>query len=114
MFPFGLRKCELMTIIKKLSKHITDEVEDAICYAKWAVEVKDSNRSLADTLYSLSQDEMKHASELHDEVVKLIEEYREEHGEPPAAMQAVYDYIHEQQIEAAAEARRYQAIYKER
>ena len=102
-----------MKIIKKLSERIEDEVCDSKNYAKWAIELKDEHRNLADVLYSISLDEMKHAYALHDEVVDLIDEYRKEHGEPPADMQAVYDYLHERQIEKAEEARRYQQMYKE-
>ena len=102
-----------MKLIKKLSKRIEDEICDSKHYAKWAIELKESYRGLADTLYSLSLDEMKHSNMLHEEVVELIQDYRKEHGEPPEAMQAVYDYLHEQQIEKAEEAKRYQQMYKE-
>lgn len=102
-----------MKIIRKLSDHIDEELNDARCYAKWAIEVKDERRGLADVLYSLSLDEMKHMNALHDEVVKIIEEYHKEHGDPPVSMQAVYDYLHEKQIEKAQEVRNYQALYRE-
>lgn len=102
-----------MKQIKKLSEHISEEIEDAECYVRWAIKVREKNRTLADTLYSLSLDEMKHADALHTEVVKIIEDYRRENGEPPAAMQAVYDYLHEQQIDAAKEVREYQSMYRE-
>ena len=102
-----------MKLIKKLSEHIEEEIEGATCYAKWAIELKDSNRGLADTLYNISLDEMKHMSLLHDAVVKVIEEYRKTDGEPPAPMMAVYDYLHEKHIEEAQEAKNYQSMYRE-
>ena len=102
-----------MKLIKKLSEHIEEEIADAKCYAKWALELKDENRNLADTLYSISLDEMKHMGLLHDAVVKVIDEYRKTEGEPPAAMQAVYDYLHQKHIEEAQEAKNYQTMYRE-
>ena len=102
-----------MKLIKKLSEHIEEEIADSRCYAEWALELKDERRGLADVLYSLSLDEMKHMSILHDEVVKIIEEYRKEHGEPPAAMLAVYDYLHKKHIEDAQKAKTYQTMYRE-
>ena len=101
-----------MKIIKKLSEHIDEEIKDATCYAKWALEVKDDRRALADTLFNLSMDEMKHANTLHDSVVAIIEEYRRTEGEPPEAMMAVYEYLHQRQIEKAQEAKNYQAMYR--
>ena len=50
---------------------------------------------------------------LHDQVSRLIAQYRKEHGEPPAAMSAVYDYLHERHIEEAAEIKAMQAHYRE-
>ena len=42
----------------------------------------------------------------------MIEAYRKEHGEPPASMAAVYDYMHKRHIEKLEEAKRYQDIYR--
>ena len=41
-----------------------------------------------------------------------VEDHRRTHGEPPAAMMAVYEYIHQKHIDALADARRYQDVYK--
>jgi ferritin len=102
-----------VTIIKKLSEMIADEIEDAERYAKCALNHKEDHPALADLFHRLSGDELQHANLLHEKVVGLIEDYREEHGDPPEAMLAVYNYLHEKQIEETAEVKRLRAMYKE-
>lgn len=103
-----------MKLIRDLEEMIEDEIHDIKKYAKYAAEVKDQYPGLAQTLYTLSTQEASHQAALHAEVVKIIEEHRRMHGEPPAAMMAVYDYVHKKHIEEMAEARRYQEEYHSR
>lgn len=101
-----------MKIIKVLEELIEDEIHDVKKYAKLAVEYKEDRPALAQVFYNLSTQEDGHQSTLHAEVVKLIEEHKRKHGEPPAAMMAVYEYIHKRHIDELAEARVYQDLYK--
>ena len=100
-----------MEIIKCLSNLISEEIGDSEKYAKLALEYKDKRPALARLFASLSQEEMGHMNKLHEAVTEIIREYREEKGNPPAGMQAVYDYIHGQQIEKVADVRRYQEMF---
>lgn len=101
-----------MEIIKKLSEMIGEEIDDAERYAKCALKYKDERPSLSRLFFTLSQEEMDHMTRLHDAVAEIIKEYRDENGEPPVAMMAVYDYLHEKHIDEAKEVKKYQEMYK--
>ena len=90
-----------MEIIKKISERIEEEIEDAEAYAKMALHYKEEDPELAQTFITISGEEMKHMEMLHRQVTRLISTYRKEHGEPPAAMAAVYDFVHKREIEQA-------------
>lgn len=101
-----------MEIIKKLSGMIGEELDDSEKYAKCALKWKEERPTLSRLFNSLSQEEMDHMNRLHNAVADIIKEYREQNGEPPAAMMAIYDFLHEQHMEKAAEVKRYQELYK--
>lgn len=101
-----------MKIIKAISEMIEDEIEGALDYARKSCEWKGEYPKLAAAMLDLSHEELTHISRLHDEVVRPIEKYRQEKGEPPADMMAVYDYLHKQHIGKVAEIKRYQDMYK--
>jgi hypothetical protein len=101
-----------MKLIRDLEELIEDEIHDVKKYAKMATELKDEHPGLAQTLFTISVQEDGHQAAIHNEVVKLIEEHRKTHGEPPATMMAVYDYLHKKSIDKLAEARMIQEMYK--
>jgi Mn-containing catalase len=101
-----------MKLIKELTERIEEEIDGAEEYVKEAIKLKHEHPSLAKTLYDISNQEMSHIDMLHAEVVKLIEEHRRTHGEPPAPMMAVYQYLHERHIDKANNIRMLQNEYK--
>ena len=103
-----------MKIIQWLSDKISEEIGDGSCYAEKALLVRDEYPDLANVLNRISQEEMNHMSMLHNEVAKIIAQYRKEHGEPPASMLAVYDYKHKEQIEDARDVKALQLMFQEK
>lgn len=102
-----------MKIIKELSEMIEDELEGASHYVKTALKYKEDHPALANALYEISTQEMRHVNILHDEVVKIIKNHRESHGEPPPAMTAIYEWEHNRQIEKTKEIKVMQSQFKE-
>ena len=101
-----------MKLIETLSEKISEEISDAKSYAELAIENREAYPDLAKTLYELSEEEMGHMARLHTAVADIIEQYRKENGEPPAAMLAVYNYLHKKQIDKAAETKALQDLFK--
>ena len=102
-----------MKLIQQLSEMIEEEVEGACEYAEEALKHKEDDPALAKTFYDIAGMELEHVSMLHKQVERIIEEHRREHGEPPVAMIAVYDYLHKKQIEKVAKVKNYLAMYRE-
>ena len=102
-----------MKIIQIMSERIEEELEDSEAYIKLAMEYKEEFPQIAKTFYELSLEEMRHMEMLHLQVAALIEKHRKEHGEPPAAMLAVYEYLHKKDIEKATKIKFYQNQFKE-
>lgn len=101
-----------MKIIAELQKQIEEEIDDATKYAQKAVEYKSLYPETAELYFKLSGEEQNHMNALHKEVVRLIENYRREKGEPPAHMMAIYNHLHQREIEKAEKVGVLQAMYK--
>ncbi len=101
-----------MKLIKCLSEKIEDEICDAGEYIDMAMKWKNDEPDTADLFYELSVCEMEHMDKLHNEVVELINEYRQEHGEPPKEMMVLYDYLHQKHIGDATQVKIKQGMYK--
>lgn len=101
-----------MEIIKHLSEQIEEELGDANKYIKCALKHKETEPELARLYFSLSLEEMKHADMLHDEVKKIIADYRVKNGEPPKEMLFLYNYLHEKQIDRASKIKAKQESFK--
>lgn len=103
-----------MKIIKKLAELIEDEIEGAEEYVDLALMHCHEHPELAQTFYELAQTELGHVEVLHSQVVKFIERHRKEHGAPPEAMLAVWEYVHEKHMQKVQKVRAHMAEYKGR
>lgn len=101
-----------MKIIKCLSEKIEEELHDADAYIELAMRWKAENPETADLFYELSTEEMGHVDKLHNDVARVIDEYRREHGEPPKEMMVLYDFLHEKHIGTAMQIKVKQGMYK--
>lgn len=101
-----------MQIIKELEEMIEKSLKSAEEAIKKANFYKDSKPALAKMMFDLSSDRMRHVNMLHEAVVKEIEDYQKQHGNPPEAMQAVYDWVHEKDVQYATEIKAAQAMFR--
>lgn len=101
-----------MKIIRCLSKKIREELSDADAYISLAMEWKEERPEVADLFYELSTEEIGHMIRLHEEVKRLIEEYKEVNGDPPKVMMELYKEMHDNDTEDAMRIRVKQGMYK--
>ena len=91
-----------MTRIKKLADEIMDELNSAKEYAEEYLSFKaKDNGQWANRYKEMAQDELKHASYIHDRAVQEIEELRKVYT-PPQDMLDKWDHEHKEYVEKAA------------
>lgn len=100
-----------MKIIKFLSDRIEEELNKAECYAKSAIEYKESFADVAKVCYGISVTHLDMVKILHEQVVAAINAYSKEHNEIPQGMELLYEYRHQREIEQAAAVRNLQDLY---
>lgn len=100
-----------MVIIKTISKRIKEEIHDAEWYARSALEEKDQHTTLANLYHRLAEEELGHASMLHDEAVAMIRKISTEKEVPPV-MRELWSWQHGEIVEEEAEVRRLIDMYK--
>lgn len=101
-----------MKIIADVIDMMEAEMDDACAYIEKAVELKSDDKELADTLATLSAEELRHHDLLHTQVKRIIETYKREKGEPPAGMMTVYQHLHKKAMERATKVRIMQEMYR--
>lgn len=97
---------------EKLMRHIRDEVEDAKCYIKDALEARASDPETADLYYRLSGEELNHMTAINKDLVRIITDYRREKGEAPEPMMTLYRYLHDEAMEEVEKVGVLQEMYK--
>ena len=99
------RRFDDMKIINELIERIEDELDGAEEYAEDALMLRVEHPEIAQLYHDIALQELRHIELLHGEAVKMIELHRRTKGDPPAAMLAVYDYVHEKMIHRETEIR---------
>lgn len=89
-----------MKLIKTIVEDIKEETSGAEHYAKLATQYKDEDKALAENYAKMAEAELGHVNALHAQVVRIIKDWKATSGkEVPAAMQAVWDWEHEQMVD---------------
>lgn len=101
-----------MKAIKELAGHIESELKDADEYADLALHYMDDDHTLGDMYRTLANEEIGHAHKEHEQTVRLINEYKRDGKEPPAAMIAVWEWEHDRMVEHEAAVKMKLSMFK--
>lgn len=101
-----------MKIIKKISEKIEKELDCSEDYIRLALKYKDDFPQIAQIFYNLSLNNLERLDKLHMQVVSIIKKYKQKQGEPPQAMKAIYNYLHERQIDKTLGIKKLQDMFR--
>ena len=103
-----------MKIIRDMICVSKDELKDAAKAARMAMKYKGVDNTSADIFANIAKQKLENANGiLHSREVSLIKEYNASGKTAPAAMQAVWDWEHEQLMEDAVEIEMMLKTYRE-
>lgn len=101
-----------MERLKLLFSLIDDELADSMKYGEKAMHYKDTDPAMAELFYSLSLEELKHKSMLHNQLVKEMNECIENYPDKEESINAVYDVLNEREVEWENSVRTYHSTYR--
>lgn len=92
--------CSDDCVVNRYELGLTQEIaaKDAEKYAKEALKYQTDDKSLSDVYITLANQELDHMDKLHNQVLSIIRAYKSTNGDPPSAMQKVWDWEHEQMM----------------
>ena len=91
-----------MREIKHIVENIREELEGAEKYAKIAAKMKADDSTSASVYAEMARQELGHVDNLHKMAVRAIEKQKAAGVVVPPAMQAVWDWEHENMVEHTA------------
>lgn len=101
-----------MQVIKKMAKNMKKRLCLAECDIDLALKYKDEYPELAKNQYSLSVELINEFQMQHNHIVQIISNYKKTGNEIPEGMQFIYNYLHEEYIDWAAEIKAKQELFK--
>lgn len=101
-----------MLLIKDVIKDMKCDLKYAQKNIQKAIRYKMDNPMLAEEYYKRSVGNIDDMMGLHDDVVKIITDYRKTKGDPPRIMTEMWDFSHEDLMEDVVEIKQYQEHYK--
>ena len=100
-----------MIIIRNICHDIKEKIHDSDKDSRKAIELKYEYPILANDYYEFSVERMQEALDLHSKVVKIIEEYRKQEGEPNETMRNLWEFEHKIIIEQSEDVKILQEHY---